>query len=190
MSGLRIILFLGLLAHKLLWEVLKARSALPKRGRVALRFSAVSIVKAIKGAALIFLLIQTLFLDIFPISQDPQSLIYIGVMIYSIGLATAAIGRIQLGQNWVDLEDYQVLPEQSLVTEGIYRFVRHPIYVGDIALFIGLELALNSWLVLGAFLLIVIVLRQTQAEEAMLTKIFPEYRAYSQRTKRFIPSIL
>jgi protein-S-isoprenylcysteine O-methyltransferase Ste14 len=95
-----------------------------------------------------------------------------------------------LGKNWVDLEDYQVLPEQLLVTEGIYRYVRHPIYTGDVLLLVGLELALNSWLVVAVLIPLAVFVRQALAEEALLSRVFPEYAAYCQRTKRFIPFLV
>ena len=87
------------------------------------------------------------------------------------------------------LEDYRVLPEQSIVNRGIYGYIRHPIYTGDILLLFGLELALNSWLVLGVPVLIIIIVRQALAEEEILSKSFSDYDAYRARTNRFIPFI-
>ena len=66
-----------------------------------------------------------------------------GLILYTAGLAIAIIGRIELGKNWANIEDYQVLHEQKLVDKGMYRLIRHPIYSGDILLIFGLELALN-----------------------------------------------
>jgi protein-S-isoprenylcysteine O-methyltransferase Ste14 len=111
----------------------------------------------------------------------------VGMVIYCVGLATAILGRIQLGANWSNLEDYQVLQEQSLVTHGVYRYIRHPIYTGDFLLLLGLQLALNSWLVLGVLILLPIIIRQTSAEEHLMAHAFPQYNAYRARTKRFIP---
>ena len=59
--------------------------------------------------------------------------------------------------NWSDIETAEVLCEHAVVSHGVYRYVRHPIYIGDIALLVGLELALNSWLVLGALAIAPIV---------------------------------
>jgi protein-S-isoprenylcysteine O-methyltransferase Ste14 len=104
-------------------------------------------------------------------------------------LGTAVLGRVQLGKNWIDLEDYRVLPEQSLTTKGIYRYIRHPIYSGDILLLTGLELALNSWLVVVVFVPMIVAVKQALAEEALLARVFPAYGEYCRRTKRFIPFI-
>ena len=106
--------------------------------------------QSFKALVLAFVAFQTLFLDLLPIYERPHHFRIIGTGIYFVGLATAVIGRLQLGKNWLDLEDYQLLAGQSLVTHGIYRYIRHPIYTGDILLLVGLELALNSWLVLAS----------------------------------------
>ncbi len=80
--------------------------------------------------------------------------------------------------------------EQAVVSNGPYRLIRHPIYVGDLMLLFGLELALNSWLVLGVLLLAPIVLRQAVQEEKKLALALPGYQEYCANTKRFIPFVV
>lgn len=192
---LRAILFLGLVFHKILWEALKRRAqrsaqhAQQQPGAQA-GGPLKRLLKTAKGLALVFIVVQTLFLEVFPIAEDPSWLSVIGTALYAVGLATAVIGRVQLGGNWANLEDYQVLPGQSLVMRGLYRYIRHPIYAGDVLLLLGLELALNSWLALGIPLLLLVVIRQASEEEALLSRALPDYDAYRARTKRFIPFVL
>jgi protein-S-isoprenylcysteine O-methyltransferase Ste14 len=186
----RLLLFSGLVLHKLVWEVLK-RTDTPSQANNAQPAGVFKrVVKTGKTLFLIFLVIQTLFLEIFPISEDPQMLILVGGIIYIAGLTIAITGRVQLGKNWANLEDYQVLSGQHLVRNGIYRYIRHPIYTGDVLLILGLELALNSWLVLLVIPLIVVVARQTLEEEKVLQKSFPEYAEYRKNSKMFIPFIV
>jgi len=189
MEPLRIVLFLGLVFHKLLWELLKKRNRLASVRRRPSGFLAKWFIKPLKALALAFLALQTLFLDLFPIVAQPSALRVWGTVIYFVGLGTAILGRVQLGKNWMDLEDFQVLPEQSLVTKGIYAYIRHPIYTGDILLLIGLQLALNSWLVLAVLIPLRIAVKQALAEESALAHGFPAYQTYCKRTKRFIPFI-
>ncbi len=80
----------------------------------------------------------------------------------------------------------QIQQEQGLVTQGIYQYIRHPIYTGDVLLLLGLELALNSWLVLGVPVIAVIVVWQALAEERVLAQAFPNYREYQTQSKMFI----
>jgi protein-S-isoprenylcysteine O-methyltransferase Ste14 len=189
MDPLRVALFAGLVFHKLVWEVLKKRSRLPQPSRES-RPVGTRLIKPVKILVLGFLAIQALFLDLLPILYQPTALRIFGTVIFCIGLATAVLGRVQLGDNWLDLEDARVLPRQTVITTGIYRYVRHPIYTGDIILLIGLELALNSWLVIAMVVPILIVMRQIFQEESFLSQTFPAYRHYCERTKRFIPFIV
>ena len=126
----------------------------------------------------------------FPILAAPQTLLIVGVAIYSIGLAVAIAGRVQLGSNWADIEAAQVLTHQTVIQHGLYRFVRHPIYVGDLLLLTGLELALNSWLVLGVIVLTPIVLSRAVREEELLKQSLTGYREYCRTSKRFIPFVV
>jgi protein-S-isoprenylcysteine O-methyltransferase Ste14 len=190
MSLLRVVLFLGLVLHKAVWEIMKRReprkSAQPKQ----VESTPKRMLKLVKIGILGFLVIQTLFLNLFPISTDPTVIIVVGLVIYTVGLIVAITGRFQLGNNWANLEDYKVIDGQNLVQTGIYSYIRHPIYTGDILLILGLELALNSWLVLLVIPLAFVVFKQTVAEEAVLSQAFPNYSDYSRRTKMFIPYIV
>jgi len=87
------------------------------------------------------------------------------------------------------LEDYQILKGQSVVSKGIYRYIRHPIYTGDLLLLFGLELALNSWLVLVVFFILFYVIKQISHEETLLLKKLSGYKEYRQNTKMMIPFV-
>ncbi|HEU4370449.1 MAG TPA: isoprenylcysteine carboxylmethyltransferase family protein [Methylomirabilota bacterium] len=183
----RLLLFLGLVAHKAVWEILKRADRPERRAAVPVLLR---LVKALKIGVLAFLLVQTLFLEVLPIAATPGRLQVLGGALYLLGLATAIAARVQLGRNWLDLESFDVLPSQTIVDRGIYRYVRHPIYTGDLLLVTGLELALNSWLVLAAVPLAAFVVRQVLAEETLLARTLPSYARYCAGTKRFIPFVV
>jgi protein-S-isoprenylcysteine O-methyltransferase Ste14 len=187
-DAFRLAMLLGLVAHKGLWEVLKHRGAPPSGPHAVPR--AVRLLKLAKITTLLFLVAQTLFLQILPIAWAPAALRVVGAALFVLGLAMAMSARVQLGRNWMDVEDFAVRPGQLLVERGIYRFVRHPIYTGDLLLLLGLELALNSWLVLAVAPLAAIVIRRSRIEEALLAERLAGYRAYCARTKRFIPFVV
>jgi protein-S-isoprenylcysteine O-methyltransferase Ste14 len=189
MEPVRIVLFLGLVLHKFLWEFLRNKDRPARVRRRSPGFLTKWVIKPLKALVLAFLAFQTLFLNLFPIAEQPSALQAVGILIYFVGLGTAVLGRVQLGKNWMDLEDFQVLPTQSLTTRGIYGYIRHPIYTGDILLLVGLQLALNSWLVLAVLIPLAIAVKQALAEEAVLAQGFPNYQSYCKRTKRFIPFI-
>ncbi len=194
MFWLRGYLLTGLIAHKLLWEVLK-RSAAGQSAERSDRSAPLSVrvlaIKAVKIAILAGLVAQTFLPDVLlPIRDDPNLVQGVGVAIYTLGWLVAVAGRIQLGKNWSNIETATVLGGQKVVDGGLYRHVRHPIYTGDLLLLLGLELALNSWLVLAVVALAPVVLAQAVREEKLLLVNLPGYREYCARTKRFIPYVV
>ena len=190
MLFLRIYLLAGLLIHKLVWEILRRRQSGFGSNATKNVDGGIRAVKIVKIAILLGVVIQTLLPDVLPISQEPFILRLAGSIIYTVGLMIAIRGRTELGTNWSNIETAQVLREQAVVSNGPYRFIRHPIYVGDLLLLLGLELALNSLLVLGVVLLIPIVLRKAMQEEKKLACGLPGYQDYCAQTKRFIPFVI
>lgn len=81
--------------------------------------------------------------------------------------------------------------EHSLVTSGPYRWVRHPLYSVGFLMFSALSLASGSWFIGLSLLLGMIPLAlRTPIEEARLIERFgDEYRAYMQRTGRYLPRL-
>ena len=80
--------------------------------------------------------------------------------------------------------------DAPLVTNGIYGFIRSPIYTGLITG--GLGLTLLSGSVLHVFIwlaLIGLLAIKARWEERMLVAEHPEYRVYGERVGRFIPGI-
>jgi protein-S-isoprenylcysteine O-methyltransferase Ste14 len=187
---LRIYLLAGLIIHKLVWEVLKRRQGDGVSRPRAARSARLQLVKAVKVAILLGIAAQTLTADLLPIAEDATLLRILGAVIYTTGLIVAIVSRLQLGSNWSDIETAKVLRDQAVVAIGVYRYIRHPIYVGDLLLLIGLQLSLNSWLVIAALLISPVVLWQAITEEKMLVESLPGYGAYCMRTKRFIPFVV
>jgi protein-S-isoprenylcysteine O-methyltransferase Ste14 len=191
MDLLRIYLLAGLIIHKAVWELLKRRRGQPgAAGQGAARPLSAMLVKMIKVGILLGIIVQTMMPDVLPIESDSSSLRIAGVSIYTIGLVLAISSRIQLGRNWTDIESARVLNSHTVISNGIYGYIRHPIYVGDLLLLFGLELSLNSWLAAAVVVLAPVVLWKAIREEKMLVDKLPGYDAYCLRTKRFIPFLI
>lgn len=80
---------------------------------------------------------------------------------------------------------------QRVVDTGLYRVVRHPMYMATILLFLMIPLVLGSWYSLIVFALYpAIIVVRLKNEEDLLTRELLGYEAYKQKVKyRIIPYI-
>jgi protein-S-isoprenylcysteine O-methyltransferase Ste14 len=86
----------------------------------------------------------------------------------------------------------RVLPDQPVIEDGLYHFVRHPGYTGGMLMYLGTGLALTnllSVLILLIFGAATYAYRVAVEEEALGTTIGEPYLEYMRRTKRFIPFV-
>jgi len=115
---------------------------------------------------------------------------WLGTIIAFSGMGLEFSTQIYLGRNYSTT--LHISEEQTLVTTGPYRYIRHPMYTALIAVGIGLGLLSTSWYFLLPFLVtgIVIAFRIRREEEAMISKFGDEYIQYAQRTGRFFPPII
>ena len=84
----------------------------------------------------------------------------------------------------------EVQEQHRLVETGMYRIVRHPGYLGQLLVFLGIGLALANWIsLLGLALPIGLAFsRRIAVEEQALRQHFAgAYEAYARRSWRLIP---
>jgi len=84
----------------------------------------------------------------------------------------------------------QKVEGHQLIESGIYQYIRHPGYLGQIILFVGLAISLSNWLAaLSMFISVFIGYSyRIQVEEKFMIEQFGEkYIQYKKRTKRLIP---
>lgn len=85
----------------------------------------------------------------------------------------------------------QVEEGQKVVDTGLYRIVRHPMYMATVLLFLMIPLVLGSWyaLIIFAFYPAIIIVR-LKDEEALLARELPGYKEYMKKVKyRILPFI-
>lgn len=79
-----------------------------------------------------------------------------------------------------------------VVASGPYRLIRHPSYTGALVGFLGVGIALDSWLSVLALVLIPLLaigVRIRVEETELARALGEEYRAYARRTRRLVPGL-
>jgi protein-S-isoprenylcysteine O-methyltransferase Ste14 len=78
---------------------------------------------------------------------------------------------------------------QQLAMSGPYAYMRNPLYAGTVIAALGMVIAARSicLAILFALVFLLVYLPAIELEEQHLREIFPEYAAYAQRIRRFLP---
>ena len=166
------------------------------------RSRTVKVARSRKGPSEVFLLIvawisflvpivwiATRWLDFANFQLYPFPLITGGLLL-ALGLWLFHRSHADLGTNWsVTLE---IRESHSLVTGGVYRRIRHPMYSALLLYGLGQALVVPNWIAgpsYAAAMLLLLPLRLGLEEELMTDRFKGEYEAYKSRTKRLIPGI-
>ena len=110
-----------------------------------------------------------------------------GLVLVAIGLAIIAVALGKIRRSYAST--LVIREDHKLATGGIYRFTRHPIYLGVIMVCLGVPVyasSLYGFLTMSA--LVPIFLNRIRLEEQLLIEAFGEaYREYQKTTHKLIP---
>jgi protein-S-isoprenylcysteine O-methyltransferase Ste14 len=114
-------------------------------------------------------------------------LVAAGLALTAAGLAFAVWARVHLAGNWSGT--VTIKQAHSLVRDGPYRYVRHPIYTGLLVALIGSALVRNEWRgVLAVAIAFAALWRKLGVEEQFMTEVFgDDYRRYRREVPALIP---
>jgi protein-S-isoprenylcysteine O-methyltransferase Ste14 len=121
---------------------------------------------------------------------DGDTVRYLGLIITSIGGFLRVATVFELGHRFSVFVALQ--PDHRLKTDGFYRFVRHPSYLGALVAMAGWALVFRSviGLLLTAAMCLPIIARIRAEEEFLVLEFGDQYRAYEQQTPwRLLPLI-
>ena len=120
----------------------------------------------------------------------PGWLGWLGTAVFAAALLLLWRSHADLGRNWS--ARLQIREGHTLVTAGVYRYMRHPMYAAHWLWAIAQALLIQNWIA-GLALLVTFLplcLIRIPREEQMMLENFPEeYRQYMNRTGRLIPRL-
>jgi protein-S-isoprenylcysteine O-methyltransferase Ste14 len=114
----------------------------------------------------------------------------VGAMLMTLAIWLFWRSHADLGRNWSP--SLQLREGHELVTEGVYRYVRHPMYASEWLWSIAQALLLQNWVAGWAGLALftpLYVMRVPREEQMMLDRFGAEYRSYMNRTGRIVPQL-
>lgn len=118
----------------------------------------------------------------------PLWLGWVGVVLLIGALILFALSHRDLQSNWSP--SLEIYASHTLITNGIYRYIRHPMYASQWVWVIAQILLLHNWIA-GPINLLVFIpfyFLRVRAEEKMMLATFGEqYRAYMQKTGGVVP---
>jgi len=124
-----------------------------------------------------------------PFLPDSPIVDYSGLMLTVAGIGFGIWARFSLGENWSGT--VTVKEHHSLVMEGPYAIVRHPIYTGLLLALTGTVIAyreIRGLVALG--LVLVMLLLKIRIEERFMREQFgAEYSQYCRRVKALVPFV-
>jgi protein-S-isoprenylcysteine O-methyltransferase Ste14 len=119
--------------------------------------------------------------------RAPPSVFYnsVSTILIALGMIVCIVAVLDLGRS------LSIMPEaRKLVMTGLYRYIRHPLYLGAGLAIVGTFLQFRSWE--GALIVIVqtyLQIRRMHWEEDILAKAFPGYSEYKRQTRRLCPGL-
>jgi protein-S-isoprenylcysteine O-methyltransferase Ste14 len=123
------------------------------------------------------------------VMPDSPLLRWIGLALSSLGIGLIYWSSVALGRLYSP--EVTLQKDHHLVSDGVYRYIRHPRYLGGMILALGLSLLFRSWIGLFFTLgFVIILLFRIKDEEALLSREFgAEWVEYCQKSWRLIPYI-
>ncbi|MBI3511167.1 MAG: isoprenylcysteine carboxylmethyltransferase family protein [Bacteroidetes bacterium] len=118
------------------------------------------------------------------------NIIYAGMGILLFGMIFRLIAIYHLGKEFT--VDVVIGKNHVLHDTGMYKYLRHPSYLGLLLEFGGMSMLFNSWVAIPVIvipILIGLMYRMKIEEEALCESLGDPYRNYMKRTKRIIPGI-
>jgi len=133
----------------------------------------------------------------FAIGATKLGRIYYWNALFVVGLSLVAIGLMIRIHSILTLRQfftYSVakVENHQIIETGLYKFIRHPGYLGQIIIFMGISISISNWLSILAMMLAITIAylyRINVEERFMLEQIGENYLNYQNRTKRLIPLI-
>jgi protein-S-isoprenylcysteine O-methyltransferase Ste14 len=147
---------------------------------------------AVRFAVIIFLYVALFFLPFadrrsIGVMPGVPAWQWVGLILTALGFGLVFWSGFALGRQYSP--EVTIQEDHKLITGSIYRYIRHPRYLGVLLLAPGMSLLFRSWigLVFSLFLTGLLLFRIRDEETLMHIEFGQEWDVYCQRSWRLIP---
>jgi protein-S-isoprenylcysteine O-methyltransferase Ste14 len=121
--------------------------------------------------------------------MDSPVLRWAGLVLAILGMGLIFWSGIALGRLYSP--EVTLQKEHHLITDGPYRYIRHPRYLGGMVQGIGLSLLFRSWIgIVLTLVFVAIVLFRIKDEETLMSREFGlEWETYCRKSWRMVPFV-
>jgi len=133
--------------------------------------------KIIMNAVFLPMVVSFVYAVFLPL-QLGTTWLYSGLLVFTFGIVFTTVALL----------NFATSPKGKVITKGLYRFSRNPMYIGLLLMQIGLGIACSSWLYLLLTVVLMILLNTilSSEERYCLYRYGDDYRKYMNRTPRWI----
>ncbi|MFX0035804.1 MAG: methyltransferase family protein [Candidatus Hermodarchaeota archaeon] len=119
---------------------------------------------------------------------DSVIISYIGFILYITGALVIFVARVQLGR--FGTAELSIEEDHQLFTEGVYKYIRNPMYSGGLIATIGFCLVFRciiTLIIMFIYTFLIYRMRIIEEERILLEKFGKQFEEYKRNTKRLFP---
>ncbi|MFW9970935.1 MAG: methyltransferase family protein [Candidatus Odinarchaeota archaeon] len=129
-----------------------------------------------------------LFISLFFPIWDNIIVSYLGFILYITGALLVFVARTQLGR--FGTAELSTEEDHQLFTQGVYKYIRNPMYSGGLIATIGFCLVFRciiTLIIMFVYTFLIYRMRILEEERILLKKFGKEFEDYKKKTKKLIP---
>ena len=113
---------------------------------------------------------------------------WLGIVLFIDAIIILYLSHANLGSNWSPV--LGIKEKHTLITSGIYRYIRHPMYAAHLLWAVAQIMILHNWIAGFSFIVVMIphyLLRVEKEESMMIEQFGNEYKDYMETSGRILP---
>jgi len=146
---------------------------------------------------LLYVLITLGYFLSFAIGATNLGRIYHWNTFFAIGMSLIGLGLVIRIHSILTLRQFFTysiarVENHEIIQTGLYKFIRHPGYLGQLIIFLGISTSISNWISILAMMLpitLAYLYRIKVEERFMLEQLGEKYLNYQNRTKRLLPMV-